>query len=93
MNKQELINEVALVGEMSKKDAEHAIKVVFDVIETAVANGNRVQLIGHGTYEVKDVPAKSGTSKLTGVEVPWSTEASRKPSFKCGKSFLDKCNQ
>jgi len=93
MNKQELINEVALVGEMSKKDADHAVKVVFNVIETAVANGEKVQLIGHGTYESKDIPAKSGVSKLTGVEVPWSTDACRKPTFKAGKIFLDKCNR
>lgn len=92
MNKQELINNVAFVGEMSKKDAEHAIKTVFEVIETAVSNGEKVQIIGHGTYELKDVPAKSGVSKLTGVEVPWSTEASKKPVFNVGKTFLDKCN-
>ena len=93
MNKQELINEVALVGEMSKKDAEHAIVTVFNVIETAVANGNKVQIIGHGTYELKDVPAKTGVSKLHGVEKAWSTEASKKPAFKAGKTFLELCNQ
>ena len=93
MNKKQLIDAYAEKMSITKKESEHMITGLFELIEDTVATGIPVKITGHGNYELKDVPAKSGVSKLSGVEKAWSTDASKKPSFKCGKNFLDKCNK
>jgi len=92
VNKKELIDAYAEKMEITKKEAERLITNFFELIEDTVASGEAIKVIGHGNYELKNIPAKSGVSKLSGVEKEWSTEASKKPAFSAGKGFKDKCN-
>lgn len=93
MNKKQLIDTYAEKMNITKKESERLITGLFELIEDTVASGQPVKVIGHGNYELKDVPAKNGVSKLSGVEKEWSTEACKKPVFSAGKGFKDKCNQ
>ena len=90
MNKTELINAVAAKAEISKKDAEKALAAVLGSIEDALKAGEKVQLIGFGTFEVKDVPAKTGINPQTKekVDIP----ACKKPVMKFGKAYKDIIN-
>lgn len=91
MNKQELISAVALCGNMTKKDAEHAIETVFEVIEDTVANNEKVKIIGFGTFEKKPVKGTSGIIQFGDRKgEKWETKDSFKPSFSAGKEFEDK---
>lgn len=93
MNKKQLTDKYAEKMDLTKKESERLITGLFELIEDTVASGTPVKIIGHGNYELKDVPAKSGVSKLGGVEKEWSTEACKKPVFVAGKGFKDKCNK
>lgn len=93
VNKKQLIDTYAEKMEITKKESERLITGLIELIEETVASGNSVKITGHGIYELKDVPAKSGVSKLGGVEKAWSTEACKKPAFSAGKGFKDRCNQ
>ena len=88
MNKQELINEVALVGEMSKKDALKAIETVFGVIEKTLVNKEKVQLVGFGTFSVKDRSERVGRNPQT--KEPMTIPATVAPHFKAGKVLSDR---
>ena len=85
MNKTELINAVAAKAEISKKDAEKALTAVLGSIEDALKAGDKVQLIGFGTFEVKERAARTGHNPKTGE----STEiaAAKVPSFKAGAAL------
>ncbi|MBC7346472.1 MAG: HU family DNA-binding protein [Clostridia bacterium] len=87
MNKMDLINSVAEKTEMTKKDAEKVINAVFDSIGEALAGGEKVQLVGFGTFEVKERAARTGRNPRTGEEI--SIPATRVPSFKPGKSLRE----
>ena len=87
MNKAELINAVAAKG-LTKKDAETAINAVFGAIEGALAKGDSVQLIGFGTFGVKERSAREGRNLRTGEVV--AIPASKAPYFKAGKALKDK---
>ena len=87
MNKGELINAVAAKG-MTKKDAEKAVNDVFDAIGEALAKGDTVQLIGFGTFGVKERAAREGRNPRTGEVV--KIAASKVPYFKPGKALKDK---
>ncbi|MBR2852844.1 MAG: HU family DNA-binding protein [Clostridia bacterium] len=87
MNKAELINAVAAKG-LTKKDAEAAINAVFGAIEGALAKGDSVQLIGFGTFGVKERSAREGRNPRTGEVV--AIPASKAPYFKAGKALKDK---
>ena len=87
MNKGELINAVAANG-LTKKDAETAINAVFGAIEDALAKGEAVQLIGFGTFGVKERAAREGRNPRTGEVV--KIAASKVPTFKAGKALKDK---
>lgn len=65
MNKQELITAVSIKGEMTKKQAEHAIETVFTVIEDALIDRQEVKLVGHGTYSVKRRETRGGINPQT----------------------------
>lgn len=87
MVKKELINYVAEKANLSKKDAEAAVNAVFDgIVETLKADG-KVQLVGFGSFEVKERAARTGTNPATGaaIEIP----ASKAPVFKAGKFLTD----
>ena len=87
MNKAELINAVAAATEFSKKDAEAAVTATFEAITAALQEGDKVQLVGFGSFEVKKRAARTGRNPRTKevVEIP----ASQVPVFKAGKALKD----
>ena len=90
MNKTELINAVAEKAEVSKKDAKAAVEAVLDVIQEELKKGEKVQLVGFGTFEVTKRAAREGRNPLTGESM--TIKASKSPKFKAGKAFKDSLN-
>lgn len=90
MNKTELIAAVAEKAEISKKDAEKAVKAFTDVISDELVNGEKIQLVGFGTFEVAERPAREGRNPKTGEPMPIA--ASKAPKFKAGKALKDMVN-
>ncbi|MBM7603058.1 DNA-binding protein HU-beta [Metabacillus crassostreae] len=90
MNKTELINEVASRSELSKKDVTKAVDSVLDVLLNTLKEGDKVQLIGFGNFEVKERAARKGRNPQTGEEI--EIAASKVPSFSPGKSLKDAVN-
>ncbi len=87
MNKTELIAAVAENAGLSKKDADAAVKAVFGAIEGALKKGEKVQLIGFGTFEVRARSAKEGRNPRTGEKM--TIKASKVPAFKAGAALKD----
>ena len=87
MNKSELIAEVATKAEITKKDAEAAVTAVIDAITESLKKGDKVQLVGFGTFEVRERPERKGRNPQTGAEI--TIEASKLPAFKAGKALKD----
>ncbi|MGD0152911.1 MAG: HU family DNA-binding protein [Thermacetogeniaceae bacterium] len=87
MNKAELVSSVAEKAEVTKKDAEKVITAVFDAVEAALAKGEKVQLVGFGTFEVRDRAARTGRNPQTGAEI--QIAATRVPAFRAGKALRD----
>ena len=85
MNKVELINAVAAKTGFSKKDADKAVNAVIGSIEDALKAGEKVQLIGFGTFEVKERAARTGRNPQTGAAV--EIAASKVPGFKAGAAL------
>ena len=85
MNKTELINAVAAKAEISKKDADKAVAAVFASIEEALVAGDKVQLIGFGTFEVKERAARTGHNPKTGEAI--EIAAAKIPGFKAGAAL------
>lgn len=85
MNKTELIAEVAAATEETKKNTTKIVDAVFDSIIKAVAQHDKVQIIGFGTFEAKHRAARMGRNPQTGEEI--EIPASYSPSFKAGKEF------
>ena len=90
MNKTELIAAVAEQAELSKKDAEKALKAFTDVIAAELVKGEKVQLVGFGTFEVSEREAREGRNPKTGETMPIA--ASKAPKFKAGKALKDMVN-
>ena len=90
MNKSELIAALAEKAEFSKKDAEKALNSFVDAVSGALAKGEKVQLIGFGTFDVKKCPARMARNPRTGAEI--KIAASKAPAFKAGKALKDKVN-
>ena len=86
-NKQDLIAKVAEATELTKKDSGRAVDAVFDAIEGFLANGEKVQLIGFGNFEVRESAPRKGRNPQTGEEV--DIAASKTPAFKAGKKLKD----
>ncbi len=91
MNKTELVASVAEKVAMTKKDAEKAINAVFDSIEEALAQNDKVQVIGFGTFEVKEREERQGRNPQTGAQI--TIPASKNPVFKAGKGLKDAVNE
>ncbi|MEW6273743.1 MAG: HU family DNA-binding protein [Bacillota bacterium] len=87
MNKAELIAQVADKSDMTKKDAEKAVSAMLATIEEALARGDKVQLVGFGTFEVRERAARKGRNPQTGEEI--EIAAARVPVFKAGKSLRE----
>ena len=88
MNKAQLVAAIADKAGLTKKDAETAINAVFGAIGDALAKGDSVQLIGFGTFGVKERAAREGRNPRTGETV--KIKASKVPTFKAGKGLKDK---
>lgn len=84
MNKADLVNKVADKTGLKKKDAELAVNSMFECIEEALASGEKVQIIGFGTFETRSRSARSGRNPQTGetIEIPASTVPAFKPGNK-----------
>ena len=91
MNKTELIAAIAAKAELSKKDAEKALNAAIDAITGALVEGDKVQLVGFGSFETKTREARTGRNPRTGENI--EIAASRTPAFKAGKEFKDKVNK
>ena len=90
MNKTELIAEIAERAEISKKDAEKALKAFTDVVADELVKGEKVQLVGFGTFEVSERAAREGRNPQTGATM--KIKASKTPKFKAGKALKDMVN-
>jgi DNA-binding protein HU-beta len=87
LNKTDLVNAVAEKAELTKKEAERALSAVFSSIEEALAQGDKVQLVGFGTFEVRDRAQRTGRNPKTGEEI--IIPASKVPAFKPGKALKE----
>ncbi len=90
MNKTDLVEVVALKADMSKKDSEKAVKAVLEAISEALAAGDKVQIVGFGTYAVKERAAREGRNPKTGEAM--TIAASKVPTFTAGKALKDAIN-
>ena len=87
MNKTDLINVVAAEANLSKKDADAAVNATLAAIANALKEGDKVQLIGFGTFEVKVVAEREGRNPKTGETI--KIAASKTPTFSAGKGLKD----
>ncbi|NLC07561.1 MAG: HU family DNA-binding protein [Syntrophomonadaceae bacterium] len=90
MNKTELVSAVAEKADLTKKESERVINALFASIEEALARGDKVQLVGFGTFEVRDREARKGRNPQTGEEI--EIPATKVPAFKAGKALKDAVN-
>ncbi len=90
MNKSQLIEAVAEKGGMKKKDAEAAVNAITETIATAMKNGDKVQIVGFGTFEVKERNARTGRNPKTGETI--NVPASKHPAFSASKALKDQMN-
>ncbi len=91
MNKQELINAVAEKGGIDKKTAAVAVNTAITTITEKLTEGEKVQLMGFGTFEVKEMAAHTGRDPRTGASI--EIKASKRPAFSAGKSLKDAVNK
>ncbi len=87
MNKTDLINAVAEKAQMTKVDAEKAIKATFDAITNELSDGGKITLIGFGTFEVQERKERTGKNPQTGATM--TIPAKKVPKFKPGKALKD----
>ena len=90
MNKTELVAAVAEKAEISKKDSEKALKAFIDVVTEQLKAGDKVQLVGFGTFEVSERAAREGKNPQTGKTM--KIAACKAPKFKAGKALKDAIN-
>lgn len=90
MNKTEFIAAVAEKAEISKKDSEKALKAFVDVVAEQLKAGDKVQLVGFGTFEVSERAAREGRNPQTGETM--TIAACKAPKFKAGKALKDMVN-
>ena len=90
MNKTELVAAIAEKASLSKKDSEKALKAFIDVVSDELKKGEKVQLVGVGTFEVIERAAREGRNPLTGEKM--QIKASKAPKFKAGKALKDAVN-
>jgi DNA-binding protein HU-beta len=90
MNKTQLIEAVALKSGMKKKEAEQAVNAMTEAVVEAMKNGEKVQLVGFGTFEVKTREARTARNPKTGEAI--SVPASKHPAFSASKALKDQLN-
>ena len=91
MNKTELVAAMAEQTNLSKKDVEAALKAFIDVVAEELKKGEKVQLVGFGTFEVSERAAREGRNPQTGETM--QIKASKTPKFKAGKALKDMMNE
>ena len=91
MNKTELVAAMAEKTKLTKKDTEETLNASMEVVTETLKKGDKVQLVGFGTYETKSRAARNGRNPQTGEEI--KIPASTVPSFKAGKALKDEVNQ
>lgn len=87
MNKSELVQAVSDRTELSKKETSAAVDAVFDVIAEALGNGEKVQLVGFGNFEIRERAARTGRNPQTGETI--EIAASKIPAFRAGKTLRE----
>jgi len=90
MNKTELVTAIAEKTELTKKEAEKALKAFTDIIAEELAKGEKIQLVGFGTFEVSERAEREGRNPMTGETI--KIAASKTPKFKAGKALKDQVN-
>jgi DNA-binding protein HU-beta len=87
MNKAELVDAIAAKAEVTKKEADEVVSAIVEVITETVASGDKVTLVGFGTFEPRDRQAREGRNPATGaaIQIPATTV----PGFSAGKGFKD----
>lgn len=90
MKKHELVAAIAQEAEISKKDADKALAAAINAISKALADGDKIQLVGFGTFEVRERAARTGKNPRTGEMI--KIAASKVPAFKAGKALKDVVN-
>ena len=91
MNRTELVAAMAEKTQLSKKDADLALKAFIDVVSEEMQKGEKVQLVGFGTFEVSERAAREGRNPQTGETM--TIAASKSPKFKAGKALKDAVNE
>lgn len=91
MNKAELVAAMADKADLSRKDTEAALKAFTDVVAEELKKGEKIQLVGFGTFEVTERAARNGRNPQTGEEM--TIPASKAPKFKVGKALKDIVNE
>jgi len=91
MNKAELVAAIAEKTDLSKKDSEKALKAFIDVVTEELTKGEKIQLVGFGTFEVAERSAREGRNPQTGATM--NIPASKAPKFKAGKALKDAVNK
>ena len=90
MKKQELVAAISQEAEISKKDADRALTAAINAITKALADGDKIQLVGFGTFEVRERAARTGKNPRTGEMI--EIAASKVPAFKAGRALKDAVN-
>ena len=90
MNKTELIAAMAEKSGLTKKDSEKALAAFVEAVEDALKDGEKIQLVGFGSFEVKNRAARTGINPQN--KKPVTIAASKAPVFKAGKAFKDALN-
>ena len=90
MNKTELVAAIAEKAELSKKDAEKALKAFTEVVGEELKKGEKIQVVGFGTFDVSERAAREGRNPQTGETM--TIKASKSPKFKAGKALKDSLN-
>ena len=91
MNKAELVAAIAEKAELSKRDSEAALKAFTDIVAEELKKGEKIQLVGFGTFEVSERAAREGRNPQTGETM--KIAASKAPKFKAGKALKDMVNE
>lgn len=91
MNKADLVTSIAEKGDLSKKDAEKALNALLESVEEALIKGDKVQLVGFGSFEVRERAARKGRNPQTKEEI--TIPATKAPIFKVGKALKDAVNK
>ena len=91
MNKAQLISALTNTAKLSRRDADVAVNSIFDIIIDQLRQGEKVQIVGFGCFDVRERPARKGRNPMTGEAI--EIEATRSVAFKPGKSLKDAMNE